>query len=153
MWFLIGTWIAGSWGRWRCRLMMSLTFSFLFFFCWWRRVSWRRIWIFSTSRNFPFSTFFLSFCHSDLRFLLPISQRIFLLILVCFLTDSNRTLFLLSLFSPTCTGIDLSPESLSIIKIFNGVQYGILMGLLKILKQISYLWQFELFSHQRTKFE
>ena len=116
----------GWWCRWR------LAF---FFFCWWRRVSWRRIWIFSTSRNFPCSTFFLSFCHSDLRFLPPISQRIFLLIPVSFLTDRNRTLFPLSLFSPVCTGVDLSPESLSMIKIFNGVQYGILMGLLKILKR------------------
>ena len=122
--------------------MMSLTFGILFLFSWWRRTSWRRIWIFSTrnlSRDFPYSTFFLSFCHSALRFLLPIGQRIFLLIPVSFLTDRSRTLFLLSLFSPSCTGIDLCPESLSMIRIFSGVQYC--------------LYRFQLFSHQRTKLE
>ena len=41
----------------------------------------------------------------------------------------------LSLFSQSCTAIDLSPESLSTIKIFSAVEYGILMGLLKILKR------------------
>ena len=40
----------------------------------------------------------------------------------------------LSLFSSTCTGIELSPESVSMIKICSGVQYGILIGLLQILK-------------------
>ena len=44
-------------------------------------------------KTFSFSTLFLSFCHSALRFLLPINQRIYLLIPVSFLTGKNRNLF------------------------------------------------------------
>ena len=43
--------------------------------------------------TFCFLLFFLSFCHSDLRFSLPISQTIFLLIPVSFLCGRNRILF------------------------------------------------------------
>ena len=132
--FLIGTWIASSWGRWRCRLIMSMTFGFIFF-CWWRRVSWRRIWIFPNSRNFPFSTFFFLFITLlwDSCFLL--ARKSFSSFLCLSWLTEIRLRSPLSLFSQSCTAIDLSPESLSTIKIFSAVEYGILMGLLKILKR------------------
>ena len=143
MWFLITISIAGSWRKWWCRLLMSVgdvgwwrywRLAF-FFFCWWRRVSWRRIWIFSTSMNIPFSTLFLSFCYSALRFFLPISQEVFPSFL-CLSRLTRRGLCSpVSLFSQSCAWLDLSPESFSMVKFFSGVQYGILMRLLKILKR------------------
>ena len=41
----------------------------------------------------------------------------------------------LSLFSLSCTWLDLYPKLLSMTKIFSDVQYGVLMGLLKILNR------------------
>ena len=69
--------------------------------------------------------FFLSLC-------VEISQRILFLCLSR-LTGIGLCSSLL-LFSGSCTCLDLSTELLSMIKFFSGVQYRILMRLLKILK-------------------
>ena len=83
---------------------------------------------------FCFLLSFLSFCLSALRFLLPIIQRIFLLIPVSFLTDRNRTFFQ-AVIVFTILYLNRSiPETLSMIKIFSGVQCRVLMRVLKILK-------------------
>ena len=125
---------ADSWGRWQCRLMMSLTFDFLFLFCWWR-VSWWRIWIFPIVGNFHFFLFFFLFVTLLWDFCFLLAKESFSSFLCLYWLTGMRFCSPLSLFSPSCTGIDLSPESLSMIKIFSGVQYGILMELLQILKR------------------
>ena len=113
---------------WHSRLMMFPTFGFLFLF-WW-------IWIFSTSTNFPFSTFFFFLFVTmlwDSCFLLA-KESFSSFLCLSWLTRIGLC-SPLSLFSPSCTRIDLSPESLSLIKIFSGVQYRISIRLLKTLKR------------------
>ena len=135
MQFLIGTWIAGHWGRWKYRLGMSLTFGFLLLVCCWRRVSWRRIWIFSTSWNFPFSTIFLYFFVTLLwNSCFQLSKEYFSSFLGLFRLTGIGICSPLSLFSLSCTWLDISLKPLTMMKIFGVVQYRILMGLLNILK-------------------
>ena len=134
MQFLQGNWIAGSWGRWRRWLMMSPTFGFFFFAGEEESVD-------KESESCPLVESFL--------FLLFFFLFVTLLWDYCFLlAKESFSSFLclswltgvglyspLSLFSPFCMEIDLYPESLSMIKIFCGIQYKILMGLLQILKR------------------
>ena len=133
MQFLIGIWIPDSWKRWRCRLMMLPTIDFLFLFCWKRRVSWWKIWISLLVETFRFLIFFFLFVPLLWDFCFLLAKESF----SSFLCLSRIIGFCspLSLFSPSCTWLNLSPESLSMIKISSSVQYGVLMGFLKILKR------------------
>ena len=135
MLFLICTWIAGSCKRWQCRLMVSPTFGFLSLSAGEEE---------SIDKESESSPLVETFC-----FLLFIFLFVTLLWDSCFfLAKESFSSFLclsrltgiglcslVSLFSPSCIWLGLSPDYCPWSIIFSGVQYGILMGLIKILKR------------------